>query len=207
MNRLGLLIVGDYALATGEDRHLSAVSRALAADSAALEFATLVPADPVAIAAALHDALQRPHPVACFGGFGQQSDDFVCASMEALQQGRAEVGLPPWPEATVAGVRQVGSVALLPGQPARAHGKFLAWWQVVRGTLAESTLPSEHVPWSLPATPRADAARRALRIEHPLVRQRLVPDAQGGVRLQLTGPSRGKTEAARKALQRLLAAR
>lgn len=206
MDCIGLIAVGDYALATGQDRHVQAVARLIAAEDAVLAFASFVPADPVAIAAALHDALQRPHAVACLGGVGTHADDFVLAAVSALQQGRREVGLARWPETQVGGVLQVGNIVLLPGSVERAHAQFAAWWKASRATDERAALPSERLPWRLPVTPQADAARRQIRADYPLVRQRLICDQRGGIQLMLTGPSRGKTQAARKALQRLLAA-
>lgn len=206
MDCIGLIAVGDYALATGRDLHVQAVARLIAADDVVLAFASFVPADPVAIAAALHDALQRPHTVVCFGGMGSHADDLSWAALGALQQGRSEVGLARWPETQVGGVSQVGNVVLLPGSAERAHAQFAAWWEASRATDARAALPSERLPWRLPVTPLADAARRQIRVDYPLVRQRLISDQHGRIQLMLTGPSRGKTQAARKALQRLLAA-
>ena len=65
---LGLIVVGDYALATGTDRHVAFAASLLGRTSHALEWAWLIPANRVQLAASLHEAWQRPHPVACFGG-------------------------------------------------------------------------------------------------------------------------------------------
>jgi molybdopterin-biosynthesis enzyme MoeA-like protein len=71
---LGLIVVGDFALATGEDRHVKYVATLLGKTARSLSWAWLIPASRVAIASALFEAFQRPHPVACFGGLGAGVD-------------------------------------------------------------------------------------------------------------------------------------
>ena len=65
---LGLIVVGDYALATGADRHVPFAASLLGRASLALDWAWLIPASRIQLAAALHEAWQRPHPVACLVG-------------------------------------------------------------------------------------------------------------------------------------------
>ena len=203
---LGLIVVGDYALATGADRHVAFAASLLARTQRAIAWAWLIPADRIQLAAALHEAWQRPLPVACFGGLGDAVDDHTRATVEALQQGRDEVGLPRYLAQTDAAVMQVGNVAFFHGDPVRAHDLFAQWWQSLpaTGRDEEAALASEQVRWTLPEAPLSVQARRHARIKHPLVSQRLIAAADGDLALRLSGTSKGKVQAARKALQAAL---
>lgn len=208
MRELGLLIVGDFALATGRDGHLPYVVRTLAEATAAgrVVWTSLLPAEPVAIAAGLLDAWSRPVAVACFGGLGDGSDDFVRACVLAQQSGRREVGLSPRPQHTADGVLTVGNITCFPGRPERAHPAFLRWWLQSARALSVATEAVESIRWQLPEPDAARAARSLLARTHPQVEQRLSTGADGAPRLIFTAASRGKAQAARKALQRLLTA-
>ena len=203
---LGLIVVGDYALATGTDRHVAFAASLLGRTSQALEWAWLIPADRVELAAALHEAWQRPHPVACFGGLGDAVDDHARATVEALQRGRDEVGLPRHVEQMEGAVTQVGNIAFFHGDPARAHDVFARWWISAIASLGgvESALASEQVRWSLPEAPLSVQARRHAKSKQPMVTQRLIAAAGGELALKLSGVSKGKIQAARKALQAAL---
>ena len=203
---LGLIVVGDYALATGADRHVAATSTLLGRTAHALEWAWLIPAGRIQLAAALHEAWQRPHPVACFGGLGDGVDDHTRATVRALQRGRDEVGLPRYLEHTDAAVLQVGNIAFFHGDPARAHELFAQWWQSSPATGRDegAALASEQVRWSLPETLASAQARRHAKIKQPMVAQRLIAAAEGELALKLSGTSKGKVQDARKALQAAL---
>ena len=206
---LGLIVVGDYALATGADRHVAAASTLLGRTAHALEWAWLIPAGRIQLAAALHEAWQRPHPVACFGGLGDGVDDHTRATVRALQRGRDEMGLPRYLEPTDAAVMQVGNIAFFHGDPARAHDLFAQWWQSLLATERddEDALASEQVRWRLPEAPLSAQARRHAKIKHPLVSQRLIAAVDGDIALRLSGTSKGKVQAARKTLQAALKTR
>ena len=203
---LGLIVVGDYALASGADRHVALASTLLGRTAHALDWAWLIPAGRIQLAAALHEAWQRPHPVACFGGLGDGVDDHTRATVEALQRGRDEVGLPRYPAHTDAAVLQVGNIAFFYGDPARAHELFAQWWQslTATGRDEDAVLASEQVRWSLPETLASAQARRRAKIEQPMVAQRLIAAADGELGLKLSGTSKGKVQVARKALQAAL---
>jgi molybdopterin-biosynthesis enzyme MoeA-like protein len=203
---LGLIVAGDYALATGADRHVAFAATLLARSAQALSWAWFVPADRVQIAAALHEAWQRSLPVACFGGLGDGVDDHTRATIEALQQGRDEAGLPRYAVDSDAVVMQVGNVAFFPGDPMRAHEVFARWWQsfLAAREPEAGALASEQVRWALPETAASAQARQQTKIKHPTVSQRLIATAEGGVALRLSGVSKGKVQAARKALQAAL---
>ncbi len=203
---LGLIVVGDYALATGADRHVVFAATLLGRTSHALEWAWLIPTSRVQLAAALHEAWQRPHPVACFGGLGDGVDDHTRAAVEALQRGRDEVGLPRHLVDSDAAVMAVGNVVFFPGDPARAHDVFARWWQSWLATCGEQAgaLASEQLRWPVPEAALSRHARRTTKIKHPAVLQRLIAGADGDVALRLSGVSKGKVQAARKALQAAL---
>ena len=200
---LGLIVVGDYALATGADRHVAFAATLLGRTAHTLEWAWLIPADRVQLAAALHEAWQRPHAVACFGGLGAGVDDHTRATVEALQRGRDEVGLPHRLVDSDAAVMQVGNVAFFPGDPARAHDLFAQWWQSLLEDDAANggALASEEVLWAMPESAASALARRHVKAKHPWVAQRLIASSDGEIALRLTGGSKGKVQAARKALQ------
>ncbi len=204
---LGLLVVGDYALATGADRHVAFAAALLGRTSHALEWAWLIPANRVQLAAALHEAWQRPHPVACFGGLGDAVDDHTRVTIAALQHGRDEVGLPRYLVDADATVLQIGNVAFFHGHPSHAHALFAGWWQqsllAERGA-DEGALTHEQVRWVIAESSAAIQARRHTRLKHPTVSQRLIAGADSAVALRLTGSSKGKVQAARKALQAAL---
>ena len=203
---LGLIVVGDFALATGADRHVAFAASLLGRTSHALEWAWLIPANRVPLAAALHEAWQRPHPVACFGGLGDGVDDHTGTTIAALQRGRDEVGLPRYVAHSDAAVMQVGNIVFFHGQPARAHDLFVRWWQasLAAGADPEGALASEQVRWPMPESGAWALARQQIKIKHPTVSQRMIASTDGAVALRLTGTSKGKVQAARKALQAAL---
>lgn len=203
---LGLIVVGDYALASGADRHVTFAASVLGRTSQALEWAWLIPASRVHLAAALHEAWQRPHPVACFGGLGNGVDDHTLATVHALQRGRDEVGAPRHVEQTDAAVMRVGNVAFFPGDPAHAHALFAGWWQAWLATCGEQegALANEQLRWAMPESPALAHARQQVKAQHPAVTQRVIAAAKGAVALRLSASSKGKAQAARKALQATL---
>ena len=203
---LGLIVVGDYALATGADRHITFVATLLGRTAHALEWAWLIPANRIQLAAALHEAWQRPLTVACFGGLGDAVDDHTRATVEALQCGRDEVGLPRHVVNSDAAVMQVGNVAFFPGDAVLAHELFGPWWQTLLAMQAgdDGALASEQVRWCLPEEASSARARQQTKAKHPAVSQRVVADAEGAVALRLSGVSKGKVQAARKTLQAAL---
>lgn len=201
---LGLIVVGDYALATGADQHVSFVAALLGRTSHSLEWAWLIPASRVQLAAALVEAWQRPHPVACFGGLGNGVDDHTQPTIDALQQGRDEVGLPRQTGSTETIPMRVGNVAFFHGHPLHAHDAFARWWQSLPEPVSDVVLASEQVRWQLPETALSSQARHLARAKHPAVQQRLVAAADGAVSLSLSGTSKGKVQAARKSLQAAL---
>ena len=62
----------------------------------------------------------------------------------------------------------------------------------------------ETLPWPLPESRARQTARMTVARAHPQVRQHVGAAADGATRLVFTAASRGKAQAARKALQRLL---
>ena len=200
---LGLIVVGDFALATGEDRHVKFAAALLGKTSHALEWAWLIPASRVALAGALFEAFQRPHPVACFGGLGTGVDDHVTATVAALQNGLAQVGKPRLVERQTVSSMQVGNVAFFHGHPDRSHGNFSQWWNSRLTETADATDASamDGLRWHLPESPEAAAARCAIKAKYPQVQQRVASAADGRLTLSLRGASKGKVQAARKALQ------
>lgn len=203
---LGLIVVGDYALATGADRHVAFAASLLGRTSHALEWTWLIPASRIQLAAALHEAWQRSHSVACFGGLGGGVDDHTRPTIDALLRGREEVGLSRhWVDVDAA-VMKVGNVAFFPGDPARAHDLFARWWQsslAARGA-EEGAFANEQVRWVMPEPATSAQARQQTKIKHPTVAQRLIAAAEGDVALRLSGTSKGRVQAARKALQAAL---
>ncbi len=206
MQSLGLIVTGDYALATGADRHVAYAARLLARVDRSLVWAWMVPADRVQLAASLFEALQRPHPVACFGGLGDGIDDHVKATVAALQSGRDAVGLARYSEQSGVGAPECGNIAFFGGNPERSHAAFEQWLtaRVKFEALNDAPVAAERIRWDLPESAVAAGARRITRREFPTVIQRLVAAPEGSVALVLEGPSRGKTQAARKLLQREL---
>ena len=208
---LGLIVVGDYALATGADQHVAFVAALLGKTGRSLAFAWFVPAGRVPLAGALHEAWQRPQTVACFGGLGRGIDDHVRVTISALQTGREEMGLHRHPMSDIDDVLACANTVFFPGQPLAAHTSFERWWIAQALDSGAAGLPStERVHWTLPESLAAADARRSVKADHPTVAQRLTAgtkNAEGEVMLTFTGTSKGKTQAARKALQRLLAAR
>lgn len=209
LTSLGLIVTGDFALATGADRHVAFAASLLAANGRALSWAWFVPADRVQIAAALQEAWLRPHAVACFGGLGTGVDDQVVATVAALQGGREATGLPRHPERAEDGVTECGNIAFFPGAPERAHPAFERWLRSAGQSVLDeaATYATEKVRWQLPESSLAADARRAAREAYPMVMQRLIGAANGEVMLSFEGPSRGKTQDARKLLQRELGRR
>lgn len=208
MPELGLIVVGDYALATGADRHVACAASLLAQRSHAVSWAWLIPADRVQLAAALFEAWQRPHPVACFGGLGGGVDDHTRATIDGLQQGREAVGLQRHVVRSDSTVVQVGNIAFFHGQPNRAHDMFAQWWQSLTATVdaGEGALATELVRWTLPESAASAHARQQAKIKHSSVLQRVIAADGGAVSLRLSGASKGKVQAARKALQAALKA-
>ena len=202
---LGLIVVGDFALATGADKHVSFAASLLGKTGQSLAFAWFIPADRVQLAGALYEAWQRPHAVACFGGLGSGVDDSVRVTISALQMGRDEVGLVRHAVAESDGVVTCANTAFFPGQPEPAHAAFERWWLSQMQTIAAPTPATERVRWALPESPRAADARRKIKTDYPTVVQRLTAAGNGDVMLTFTGMSKGKTQSARKALQRALA--
>lgn len=205
---LGLIVVGDYALATGADCHVAFAASLLGRTAHALDWAWLIPASRIQLAAALHEGWQRPHPVACFGGLGNGVDDHVRATVDALQRGRDQVGQTRHVAQTDAAVMQIGNVAFFHGDPARAHDLFAQWWQTLLAMQAgdDKAIASEQVRWCLPEDASSAQARQQTKAKHPAVSQRVVADAEGAVALRLRGVSKGKVQAARKTLQAALKA-
>ena len=207
---LGLIVVGDYALATGADRHVAFVASVLGRSHLALSWVAFVPADRVQLASALYEAWQRPHPVACFGGLGNGIDDVVRVTVNALQAGREQVGLIRHTEIAVEGRLQCANVSFFSGHPERAHFKFERWWRshiavddadALGGAEARFT---ERIRWTLPETGVAADARRKAKSAYPTVIQRLTQASAGEIMLTFSGASKGKAQGARKTLQRAL---
>ena len=209
MGSLGLIVVGDYALATGADQHVAFAASVLGKANQSLAWAWLIPADRVQLASALHEAWQRQHAVACFGGLGRGIDDCVQITINALQIGREQVGLPRHSETEIDGITTCANIAFFPGNPEKAHAAFERWW--LTRALADNgdALPTERIRWTLPESTHAVDARRKVKSDYPAVAQRLTAagDGDGEVMLTFTGTSKGKVQGARKALQRALAAK
>ena len=203
-------MVGDYALATGADQHVAFAASLVARTNQSLAWAWFIPADRVQLAAALHEAWQRPHAVACFGGLGRGVDDCVRTTINALQVGRDQVGLARHAATEVEGITECANIAFFPGHPERAHATFERWWlsrssRLEAGQKVDDVLATERVRWQLPESTQATAARRKIKLAFPTVVQHLAAAGDGGVMLTFTGTSKGKAQGARKALQRALA--
>ena len=203
MASLGLIAVGDFALATGCDQHVKFVTSVLGETGQSLAWAWFIPADRVQLASALYEAWQRPHVVACFGGLGNGVDDCVRVTLNALQIGREQVGLSPHAELDGEGVVSCANTTFFPGHPDNAHAAFERWWRL--RALDIDAPATERVRWPLPESTNAADARRKVKADYPTVVQRLTAASEGEVMLTFTGPSKGKAQAARKALQRALA--
>ena len=143
------------------------------------------------------------------------ADDHVRATIAGLQSGRDDVGLPRFPESSGEGFVQCGNIVFFAGQPARAHPSFARWLADVSKSREDIAACSDEKPsdatefigWTLPENAAAMAARAAVKRDYPAVLQRVVPaTGEGRISLRFTGASKGRTQAARKALQRLLAA-
>jgi hypothetical protein len=201
---LGIIVVGDFALATGRDQHVKFVASVLGKAAQSPAWAWFIPADRVQLAAALYEAWQRSHAVACFGGLGDGVDDCVRATINALQVGRQQVGLSRLAETESAGVVTCGNVRFFSGHPDRAHRAFEQWWLSL--SPAETPLAREQVRWSLPESRQAVDARRKAREDFPSVAQRLTAATDGQVMLTFSAASKSKAQAARKAMQRALTA-
>jgi len=202
----GLIVAGDFALATGADQHVAFVASILARSNQALAWAWFVPADRVQIAAALHEAWQRPHPVACFGGLGSGIDDRVRATVASLQAGREAVGLSRHAESGDNDTFSCGNITFFGGNPKISHAVFERWFDARLSFQAASqeATATERVRWELPESAAASNARRLAKQAFPAVAQRLIAGADGEVALIFEGPSKGKTQSARKVLQREL---
>lgn len=206
--------MGDYALATGADSHVEHLGQRLAAIGVAPAWVTIIPADRVALAAAIYRAWMHPDWVISFGGLGDASDDHVRVTIAALQCGREEVGLARLAERVGDGFVECGNAVFFSGQPARAHPAFARWLLEVLSARDDNARRSDEKPsdatesigWTLPENEGAVAARAAVKRDYPAVMQRVVPAVgEGRMSLRFTGASKGRTQAARKALQRLLA--
>lgn len=208
LGSLGLIVVGDFALATGADRHVAFAAAQVGAARQSIAWAWFVAADRVQLAAALYEAWQRPHAVACFGGLGQGADDCVLATINALQIGREQVGLPRHQCTESEGVTRCANIAFFPGHPKQAHPAFSRWWRALAETGRVDAPASEQVRWVLPEPPHAVAARHSVKASYPTVAQTITASGNGNGELMLTftGTSKGKAQGARKALQRALAA-
>ena len=68
----------------------------------------------------------------------------------------------------------------------------------------DGALASEQVRWAMPESAASALARCNTKIKHPTVLQRVIAAAEGEVVLRLSGTSKGKAQAARKALQAAL---
>ncbi len=204
MASLGLIVVGDFALATGGDQHVKFVASVLGRAGQSLAWAWFIPADRVQLASALHEAWQRPHAVASFGGLGNGVDDSVRVTLNALQLGREQVGLPRLAATESDDVLTCANAVFFSGHPHKAHAAFERWWlaQAPDGD-AHAT---ERVRWPLPESTHAAGARRKVKADYPAVAQRLTAAGDGEAMLTFTGTSKGKAQGARKALQRALAA-
>ena len=205
---LGLIVVGDYALATGMDRHVAFAASVLGKSNQTLAWAWLIASDRVQLASALHEAWLRPHAVACFGGLGSGVDDAVRATVSALQTGREQVGLARHATHELDGVSVCANVAFFSGHPVRAHQAFERWW-LSFATAPDSgrdvnTLASERIRWALPESTEALEARRKIKLAFPAVAQHLSSAGNGAVMLTFTAASKGKAQGARKALQRAM---
>jgi len=206
--------VGDYALATGADSHVAHVAQRLAPARVAIASVSMIPADRIALAAAIHRAWTHCDWVVSFGGLGDASDDHVRATVAALQTGRVDVGLPRLPERLGDGFLECGNVVFFPGRPDHAHPAFDAWLAAlqVRGDKSDlgtgqekNSEATEFVGWTLPESAQTALARATVKRDYPAVMQRVMSAGDGRVTLRFTGASRSRTQAARKALQRLLA--
>ncbi len=174
----------------------------LGASNQSLAWAWFVPADRVQLASTLHEAWQRSHSVACFGGLGRGVDDHVRVTISALQTGREQVGLPRHVESENNGIVSCANIQFFPGHPDKAHAAFEQWW---RSQMPDAPgAVSERVRWTLPESSRAANARTEVKAEYPKVAQRLTAAGNGEVMLTFYGSSKGKVQAARKALQRAL---
>ena len=195
-------MVGDFALATGCDHHVKFVASLLGKAGQLPAWAWFIPADRVQLASALHEAWQRRHAVACFGGLGDGVDDCVRVTVNALQMGREQVGLPRLAEGETEGVLTCANVRFFAGHPGKAHPAFERWWRY--SSSVEDTLAREQVRWPLPESSQAVRARRKVKTDFPAVAQHLTGAADGAVMLTFRATSRGKAQGARKALQRAL---
>ncbi len=207
LGALGLIVVGDYALATGADRHVAFAASVVGKANQSLAWAWIIPSDRAQLASALDEAWQRPLAVACFGGLGNGVDDCVRITINALQAGREQVGLSRHAETEIDGVRICANIAFFSGHPRIAHPAFERWWGAVRLTGNGTALATERIHWKLPESTQAIEARRKVKSDYPTVAQRLAAAGDGEVMLTFTGASKGKAQGARKALQRALAAR
>ncbi len=204
MRALGLIVVGDYALATGADTHVAFVASVVGKANQSIAWAWFLPADRVQLASALHEAWQRPLAVACFGGLGGGVDDNVRMTLAALQLGREQVGLSRHPETEIDGVKTCANIAFFSGDPKEAHSSFARWWGSVTPDGDGGVLATERIHWALPESVQAVEARRKAKSDYPTVAQRLTAAGDGEVMLSFTGTSKGKAQGARKALQRAL---
>ncbi len=202
MATLGLIVVGDFALATGCDQHVKFVTSMLGRAGQSLAWAWFIPADRVQLASALHEAWQRPHVVACFGGLGNGVDDSVRLTIKALQTGREQVGLSCHAQSESDGVLTCANTTFFPGHPEQSHAAFERWW--LSQPFDADAPATERVLWALPESTHAVDARRKVKAGYPTVTQRLTAAGDGDVMLTFTGPSKGKVQGARKALQRAL---
>ena len=204
MGSLGLIVVGDYALATGADRHVAFAASVLGSVNQSLAWTWLIPADRVQLASALCEAWQRPHAVACFGGLGEGVDDCVRVTMNALQVGREQVGLSRRSETEIEGIATCANIAFFPGSPEKAHPAFARWWGSAVRAVNGAALAIERIRWALPESRHAVDARRKVKSDFPTVAQRLTVAGDGEIMLSFTGTSKAKAQGARKALQREL---
>lgn len=200
---LGLIVVGDFALAAGSDKHVAFAASIVGKTGLSLAFAWLIPADRVQLASALYEAWRRPHAVACFGGLGSRVDDCVRVTISALQMGREQVGLSRHAQAESHGVLTCANAAFFSGHPEHAHAPFERWW--LSQMLDAQAPATERVRWVLPESTHAADARRKVKADYPTVLQRLTAASDGQVMLTFTAASKGKAQGARKALQRSLA--
>lgn len=204
MRALGLIVVGDYALATGADRHVAFAASVVGKANQSIAWAWFIPADRVHLASALHEAWQRPLAVASFGGLGNGVDDCVRVTINALQVGREQVGLSRHPETEVDGIKTCANIAFFSGNPKQAHAAFERWWGPATRAGDGAALATERIYWALPEAAAAAGARRKVKLDYPAVEQRLIAAGDGEIMLTFTGTSKAKAQGARKALQRAL---
>ncbi len=204
----GLVLIGDWVLATGQDA-LAGALIALLGPGARWRFIEASPADPAAIAEVLSRAQRRPFTVIVAGGLGSGVDDWTWVVLEALARGQAQMLGQKQSQPTSLHVEherayEHGNLLLLPGSPERALSAFRAWFEQqaapTTGSISNSATPTQQhvlIPWTLPESEQQRQARRYLFERHPEVLQGIVrgrhPDE---LALELTASSRSRLDKA-----------